>query len=267
MSDPGSEPGTQTSSPRGATVLQQMGGVSGLIYSSLPVLVFVPVSSAFGLVPAIVAALGVATAILVWRLFRRESTQPAISGFFAVAISALIAYLVGASKGYFLLGIWMSLFWAIVFAASVVIRRPVVGYIWGWVHTQDRGAWRDVRRAVRAFDIATLVWVLVFTSRFVVQHHLYDADQTGWLGFARIAMGWPLTAVAALVTYLAIKAAQRAVREHAGDAETTTGDTATPDTATTGTGTPDTVTTGTGTPDTVTTDSADDTTARGDAQR
>ena len=262
MSDPGSEPGTQTSSPRGATVLQQMGGVSGLIYSSLPVLVFVPVSSAFGLVPAIVAALGVATAILVWRLFRRESTQPAISGFFAVAISALIAYLVGASKGYFLLGIWMSLFWAIVFTASVVIRRPVVGYIWGWVHTQDRGAWRDVRRAVRAFDIATLVWVLVFTSRFVVQHHLYDADQTGWLGFARIAMGWPLTAVAALVTYLAIKAAQRAVREYAGDAETTTGDTATPDRGTT-----DAAPTSTGTSHTVTTDAADDATARGDAQR
>ena len=262
MTDPGSEPGTQTSSPRGATVLQQMGGVSGLIYSSLPVLVFVPVSSAFGLVPAIVAALCVATAILVWRLFRRESTQPAISGFFAVAISALIAYLVGASKGYFLLGIWMSLFWAIVFAASVVIRRPVVGYIWGWVHTQDRGAWRDVRRAVRAFDIATLVWVLVFTSRFVVQHHLYDADQTGWLGFARIAMGWPLTAVAALVTYLAIKAAQRAVREHAGDAETTTGDTATPDRGTT-----DAAPTSTGTSHTVTTDAADDATARGDAQR
>ena len=262
MSDPGSEPGTQTSSPRGATVLQQMGGVSGLIYSSLPVLVFVPVSSAFGLVPAIVAALGVATAILVWRLFRRESTQPAISGFFAVAISALIAYLVGASKGYFLLGIWMSLFWAIVFTASVVIRRPVVGYIWGWVHTQDRGAWRDVRRAVRAFDIATLVWVLVFTSRFVVQHHLYDADQTGWLGVARIAMGWPLTAVAALVTYLAIKAAQRAVREHAGDAETTTGDTATPDRGTT-----DAAPTSTGTSHTVTTDAADDATARGDAQR
>ena len=212
MSDPGSEPGTQTSSTRGASVLQQMGGVSGLIYSSLPVVVFVPVSSAFGLMPAIVAALGVATAILVWRLIRRESTQPAISGFFAVAISALIAYLVGASKGYFLLGIWMSLFWAIVFAASVVIRKPVVGYIWGWVHTQDRGAWRNVPRARRAFDVATVVWVLVFTSRFVVQHHLYDADQTGWLGVARIAMGWPLTAIAALVTYLAIKSAQRAVR-------------------------------------------------------
>jgi hypothetical protein len=176
------------------------------------VVVFVPVSSAFGLVPAIGAALGVATLILAWRLFRRDTVQPAISGFFAVGISALIAYLVGASKGYFLLGIWTSLFWAVVFALSVVIRRPVVGYIWGWVHTDDR-RWRDVRRAVRAFDAATLVWVAVFGARFVVQHHLYDSDQTGWLGVARIAMGWPLTAVAALVTYLAIRSAQRAVRE------------------------------------------------------
>lgn len=188
-----------------------MGGVSGLIYSSLPVVVFVPVSSAFGLMPAIFAALGVATLILIWRLVRRDSVQPAISGFFAVGISALIAYLVGASKGYFLLGIWTSLFWAVVFAVSVVVRRPVVGYIWGWVHASDRD-WREVSAAVRAFDLATLVWVVVFASRFVVQRHLYDADQTGWLGVARIAMGWPLTAVAALVTYLAIRAAQRAVR-------------------------------------------------------
>ncbi|MDN4522417.1 DUF3159 domain-containing protein [Mycolicibacterium austroafricanum] len=213
MSDPGTDPGKQQTSPaRGAAVLEQMGGISGLIYSSLPVVVFVPISSAFGLLPAIGAALGVATLILIWRLARKESAQPAISGFFAVGISALIAYLVGASKGYFLLGIWMSLFWAVVFTLSIVIRRPVVGYIWAWVHANDR-RWREARRAVLAFDAATLVWVAVFTSRFVVQHHLYDADQTGWLGVARIAMGWPLTAVAALVTYLAIRAAQRALHE------------------------------------------------------
>lgn len=187
-----------------------MGGVRGLIYSTLPVVVFVPVSSAFGLMPAIASALGVATLILFWRLIRRDSVQPAISGFFAVGVSALIAYLVGESKGYFLLGIWTSLLWAVVFGASVLIRRPVVGYIWGWVNSRDRG-WRDVGKAVLAFDIATLTWVAVFASRFLVQQYLYDADETGWLGVARIAMGWPLTAVAALVTYLAIRAAQRAV--------------------------------------------------------
>ena len=191
-----------------------MGGVSGLIYSSLPVLVFVPVSSAFGLLPAIVAALAVATLILVWRLARKESAQPAISGFMGVGICALIAYVVGESKGYFLYGIWMSLLWAVVFFISVLIRRPLVGYIWSWVNGHDRG-WRRVRRAVLVFDIATITWVLVFAARFVVQRHLYDADETGWLAAARIAMGWPLTALAALATYLAIRSAQRALHAHA----------------------------------------------------
>ncbi|SEH83752.1 Protein of unknown function [Mycolicibacterium rutilum] len=209
MSGPGSAPGTPNNHKANA-VLEQMGGISGLIYSSLPVLVFVPVSQLAGLMPAIISALGAAALVLIWRLVRRESAQPAISGFFGVGICALIAYVMGESKGYFLLGIWTSLFWAVVFGVSVLIRRPVVGYVWSWVNGHGRD-WRAVRKAVRAFDIATLVWVLVFASRFVVQHHLYDADQTGWLGVARIAMGWPLTAVAALVTYLAIRTAQRAL--------------------------------------------------------
>ena len=200
----------------GQALLGQMGGVSGLIYSALPVVILVPVSTAFGLLPALIAALSVAAGILVWRLVRRDSVKPALAGFLGVGISALIAWIVGASKGYFLLGIWMSLVWATVFAVSVLIRRPIVGYVWSWVNGHDR-SWRRSRRAVLAFYAATLTWVLVFGARFVVQHHLYDADRTGWLGVARIAMGWPLAAIGALVTYLAIRAAQRAL--HADRAE------------------------------------------------
>jgi len=192
-------------------LLAQMGGISGLIYSALPVAVLVPVNTVYGLVPAIGAALGVAALILVWRLIRRDSVQPAVSGFIGVGISALIAWFVGASKGYFL--------WAAVFAISILIRRPVVGYVWSWVNGHDR-TWRTIRRAVLAFDLATLTWVVVFGARFVVQHRLYDMDKTGWLGVARIAMGWPLTAVAALATYLAIRTAQRAVHQaHAHENE------------------------------------------------
>lgn len=201
----------------GQALLGQMGGVSGLIYSALPVAVLVPISTAFGLLPAIFSALGVAVAILLWRLVRRDSVRPALAGFLGVGISALIAWLVGASKGYFLLGIWMSLFWAVVFTTSVLIRRPIVGYVWSWVNGHDR-SWRRSRQAVRAFDAATVTWVLVFGARFIVQNRLYDEDKTGWLGVARIAMGWPLAALGAFVTYLAIRAAQRAL--HATHAAT-----------------------------------------------
>jgi len=197
-------------------LLDQMGGISGLIYSSLPVVVFVPVSTLYGLKAAIIAALSVATLILVWRIWRRDTVQPAVSGFIGVGISVAIAYVVGESKGYFLLGIWSSLLYAAVFAGSVLIRRPIVGYIWGWVKEHDAD-WRRVRKAVWAYDIATLIWVVVFLSRFVVQRYLYDMDQTGWLGFARIAMGWPLTVLAALSMYFPIRVAQRAVHEADSD--------------------------------------------------
>jgi hypothetical protein len=40
---------------------------------------------------------------------------------------------------------------------------------------------------------------------------LYDTNHTGWLVVARIGMGWPLAAAAALVTFLAIRSAQRAL--------------------------------------------------------
>ncbi|MGH3958127.1 DUF3159 domain-containing protein [Mycobacterium sp.] len=199
--------------PTGAQqLIAQLGGVSGLLYSSVPVVVFVAASGLWGLLPAIGAALGVAALLLLWRVIRRGPTRPAVAGFVGVAFCALIAYALGESKGYFLLGIWTSLGWAAVFALSVLIRRPVVGYLWSWVGGLDRG-WRDVRRAVYAFDVATLTWVLVFGARFVVQGLLYDAGRTGWLGVARITMGLPLTAGAAVVTYLAIKAARRALRE------------------------------------------------------
>jgi hypothetical protein len=191
-------------------VMEQLGGVAGLVYSSIPVLVFVGAERLLGLAAAAGAAIGSAVLILLWRIIRRESLQPAVSGLIGVAVCVLIAYLLGESKGYFLLGIWTSLLWAAVFTVSIVIRRPVVGYIWSWLHGHDR-AWRTVRRAVYAFDIATLTWVVVFAARFVVQRVLYDTNHEGWLVVARIAMGWPLAAIAALVTFLAIKAAQRAL--------------------------------------------------------
>jgi hypothetical protein len=214
MTDPGpaESRGVATAAERtnGHRVLAQLGGVSGIVYSSLPVMTFVPVSSAFGLPAAVAAALGVAALILLWRLIRRDSVQPAVSGFFGVALCALIAFVAGESRDYFLLGIWTSLFWAVVFLVSVLSRRPLVGYIWSWASGHDRG-WRRVRRAVLAFDVATSAWVLVFAARFVVQRLLYEANQPGLLAVARIMMGWPLTAVSALVTYLAIKAAKRAM--------------------------------------------------------
>ncbi|MEV0946429.1 DUF3159 domain-containing protein [Rhodococcus sp. NPDC049939] len=192
------------------SIIEQLGGIGGLVYSTLPILVFVPVNAVWGLFPAIWAALGVATAILVWRLIQRTPIQPAVSGFFGVGISAFIAYRTGDAKGYFLFGIVTSLAYGAVFLGSILVRWPIVGIVWGFLNGHGN-LWRRHPGAVRAYDVATAAWALVFGARYLVQSQLYDADQTGWLAVARIAMGWPLAGAALLVTIWAVRRADRLV--------------------------------------------------------
>ncbi|WP_280402284.1 DUF3159 domain-containing protein [Nocardia carnea] len=199
-------PAREGAGPGQQTLLEQLGGLAGLVYSTVPVVVFVPVNALFGLTAAIWAALGVAGAVLVWRLVRREPIQPAISGFLGVGICALIAWRMGEAKGFFLFGIYTSLVYGAAFLISILVRRPLVGVVWGVLNGHG-GDWRADPRVVRLYDLATATWVLVFGARYLVQHHLYAADSTGWLAAARIAMGWPLTAVALVVTVWAVRRA------------------------------------------------------------
>lgn len=201
------------------TLLEQLGGLGGLIYSTLPVLVFVPVNTIAGLTAAIWTALGIAAGILVWRVARREPVQPAVSGFIGVGICALIAHRMGEAKGFFLFGIYTSLIYGAVFLISMLLRWPLVGVIWGVLNGHGT-EWRSDRRVVRLYDLATSTWVLVFGARYLVQNHFYDNDDTGWLAVARIAMGWPLTAVALVVTVWAVRRAGHLPRRGKGTERT-----------------------------------------------
>ena len=138
------------------------------VSSTLPVLVLVPVNSQWGLTPALISALAVAVVILLWRLARKENLQPAISGFLAVALCAAIAWFMGDAKGYFAYGIWYSLAAGIAFTISILVRWPLVGVIWRGINGDDQ-RWRTNRRAVRAFNVATIAWALVFFARFGIQ--------------------------------------------------------------------------------------------------
>jgi len=194
------------------TLLEQMGGISGLVYSSVPIVVFVLVNYIFDWQPALWAAVGVAVAIAVLRLVRREPLQPAISGLFGIAVAAFITIRTGSAKGFFAFGIWSSLVYCGAFLISALIRWPLAGVIWSTLNNSGF-KWRSDRSARLYYDIATLVWILVFGSKFVVQQWLYDQNNVGLLGLARIAMGYPLTAIAIAVTVWAVRKADKRLAE------------------------------------------------------
>lgn len=192
------------------TVLERVGGVSGLVLASVPTLAYVIANAIAGLDVAVVVAVAVSAALIVFRLARRQPIQPAVSGLLGVVIAALIAYYTGSAENYFLPGIWISLAMAAAFTVSLLARRPLVGVIWNVLRSGGPDpAWRADRSVLRGFDIATLAFVALFAARFVVQQWLYDGGHTGWLAFARIGMGYPLLGVALWVVFWAVRRANR----------------------------------------------------------
>lgn len=192
------------------TPLERVGGVSGLVYAGVPTFAYVIVNAIAGLDAAVVVAVGASAGLIVLRLLRRQPIQPAVSGLLGVVVAALIAFYTGNAENYFLPGIWFSLIMAIVLIASLVVRRPLIGVLWNAMRGSGPDpAWRVDKTVVRAFDIATLTFALLFVARFVVQQWLYGDGHTGWLAIARIGMGYPLLGVALLVVYWAVRRARR----------------------------------------------------------
>lgn len=193
------------------SVLDQAGGTKGLVYSTLPVVAFVIGNSARGLTAAIIFAAVVSVGIAADRLRRKESIQPAVGGLFGVAVAAGITWYTGSAKDFFLVGIWASLGGAVLFLASVLARWPLAGVIWNGV-TGKGTIWRADKRSRLYYDVATLTLATIFAARFVVQRWLYEADEVGSLGFAKIAMGFPLLALGFLVVAWAVRCSNKRLK-------------------------------------------------------
>jgi Protein of unknown function (DUF3159) len=199
------EPPTERAAP---TLLHQMGGVAGIVVSTIPVVVFVVANVLLELRPAVVAALAAGVLVAGWRIARKQPLQPAVSGLFGVAVAAFFAYRSGEARAFYLPGLIYSGVCGLAFLVSVLVRWPLAGVIWHGINGDGQG-WRRDRRLLRAYTWATLLWTLVFAARVVVQGLLYRYEEETWLGVARLAMGYPLVGVALLGTVWAVRRARR----------------------------------------------------------
>ncbi|MHC5257385.1 DUF3159 domain-containing protein [Streptomyces sp. UC4497] len=186
-------------------LLDQLGGTKGMVYSAIPVAAFVAANAALGRLPlAIGIALAVALIVTVWRMAQGEPFTAAAGGLFGVAAAGGVAAWVGSAGGFFLIGIWASCAGAVLFAVSLLARRPLTGLLWNALHG-NRHPWRDDRPSVLAHDVATATLTVLFGTRFGVQLWLYENDSMAWLALAKVGMGVPLLALALLVVFWAFR--------------------------------------------------------------
>jgi uncharacterized protein DUF3159 len=188
-----------------AQLSKALGGVRGMIEAAVPTMGFTATYVATKeLKLALWIGVGAAVLLLAVRLAQRSTSQFVLNSLVGIAIAAVFALRSGKAEDAFLPGIIYNSAYAVGMIISIVVRWPLVGFIIGSV-TGDPTAWRRNPAIVRL--CSRLTWLLLFPCllRVVVQYPLYLAGQVGWLGIAKIGLGWPLqvAALGAMVWILA----------------------------------------------------------------
>lgn len=185
-----------------------IGGWRGLIDSALPSMLFI-VIFVFqkNLNNALIASLALGSVLLVIRLIERKSLTQVFSGFLGLSISVFLTWRTKDASNFFLTGIVTNGIYGFFLLISVLIRKPLIGYLVGSL-VGDTSGWLKHPLLVRAYTTVTWLWVAVFGLRLLVQIPLYLNDSIALLGSVKIFMGWPLYLFAVWLTYQIVQTAR-----------------------------------------------------------
>ena len=185
-----------------------IGGWRGLIDSALPSMIFI-VIFVFqkNLNNALVASLALGGVLLLIRLLERKSLTQVFSGFLGLSISVFLTWRTKDASNFFLTGIVTNGIYGFFLLISVLIKKPLIGYLVGSL-VGDTSGWLKHPLLVRAYTTVTWLWVAVFGLRLLVQIPLYLNDSIALLGSVKIFMGWPLYLFAAWLTYQIVQTAR-----------------------------------------------------------
>jgi hypothetical protein len=188
------------------SLLASVGGWLGIIQSSIPAALFVLVYAlSKNTVAAVVLSLGVASGFVVMQLVTRKPVTQAIAGALGIALSAYLTLRDGGHPAdYFIQGFFTNAAYGAVLAISILVRWPVIGFLVGLFRSEPV-AWRRDKKLLRRADLATGLFLALFSLRLAVQLPLYFANQIEALGIARVAMGVPLYALCIWLSWLLLR--------------------------------------------------------------
>jgi len=188
------------------SLMASVGGWLGIIQSSIPAALFVLVYAlSKNTVAAAVLSLAVASGFVIYQIVTKKPVTQAIAGALGIALSAYLTLRDGGHPAdYFIQGFFTNAGYGAVLAISILVRWPVVGFLVGLFRSEPL-SWRKDKKLLRRADLATGLFVALFSLRLAVQLPLYFANQIEALGIARVAMGVPLYALCIWLSWLLLR--------------------------------------------------------------
>lgn len=167
----------------------------------VPLLTFIVVRPAFGLIPALAGSVGFALVFFLVRIFQKDNIYYALSGLGAVLLAAGFALLSGSDAGFFIPGLVSGGLTVVLCILSVLFKRPLAAFS-SYLTRQWPLEWYWHPRIRPAYSEVTLFWAIAFAARSGLEFVLYRLGAVNYLGLIRTLLGWPYTILILILSYL-----------------------------------------------------------------
>ena len=167
----------------------------------IPPLLYALVNMLAGLVPAMLAALVLAAFLTVLRLVRKQSWYYALSGLVLTLLAAGLAWYTQNAASFFLPDLITS---AILLAAalfSIWAGKPLAAWSSHLTRAWPR-EWYWLPNIRPVYTEVTWMWAAFIAARLIAQYSLYQQGSASLLGWANVLLGWPVTIVVLIISYL-----------------------------------------------------------------
>jgi hypothetical protein len=183
-----------------------IGGWVGVAEALLPGTAFAITYAIFqNIVLAICISAFLSLGFIARQIILRKPLTQALAGVFGLALTAWLALRPGGNESdYFLPGLWTNLGYLVALSVSVLVRWPLIGILVGFIRGEGFD-WRRNPALLRKFSGVTLLWVIMFGTRLLVQLPLYLSENLAALAVAKLILGLPWYALFIWFSWLSLK--------------------------------------------------------------
>jgi len=167
----------------------------------IPPLLYALVNLLAGLLPATLSALILAAILTVLRLIRKQSWLYALSGLVLTLLAAGLAWYTQNAASFFLPALLSSGTSLAAALLSIWARKPLAAWSSHLTRAWPK-EWYWLPNIRPAYNEVTWMWAAFIAARLMAQYTLYQQGDVSLLGWTNVLLGWPVTIVVLVISYL-----------------------------------------------------------------
>jgi hypothetical protein len=176
-------------------------GRSNTLDTIIPPLLYALVNMLAGPLLAVLSAVVLAAILTVLRLVRKQPWLYAVSGLVLTLLAAGLAWFTQNAASFFLPDLITSGTLLAAALLSIWFKKPLAAWSSHLTRAWPK-EWYWLPNIRPAYTEVTWMWAAFIAARLIAEYLLYQQGNASLLGLANVLLGWPVTIVVLVMSYL-----------------------------------------------------------------